>query len=135
MERIPQSDLRAHAEMNAFYIVPAEREAVGLNLFSTHPPMEKRIAALSRLEAPAAGHARVALRAWASSTRCSGRRKVKGPAPDRLFAISTAYVDLDASRASRRAARPAIVFQPLATGDFRRSCEDMEEVLKGTSAV
>ena len=51
MERIPQTDLRAHAEMNAFYIVPAGVKQSVYNLFSTHPPMEKRIEALSRLEA------------------------------------------------------------------------------------
>jgi heat shock protein HtpX len=51
MERVPQTDLRAHAEMNAFYIVPARVKASVFNLFSTHPPMEQRIAALSRLEA------------------------------------------------------------------------------------
>jgi heat shock protein HtpX len=49
-ERIPQSDLRAHAEMNAFYIVPVRVKESLFNLFSTHPPMEQRIAALSRLE-------------------------------------------------------------------------------------
>jgi heat shock protein HtpX len=49
-ERIPQSDLRAHAEMNAFYIVPVRVKDSLYNLFSTHPPMEKRIEALSRLE-------------------------------------------------------------------------------------
>jgi heat shock protein HtpX len=48
--RIPQSDLRAHAEMNAFYIVPVKVKDSLYNLFSTHPPMEKRIEALSRLE-------------------------------------------------------------------------------------
>jgi heat shock protein HtpX len=49
-ERIPQGDLRAHAEMNAFYIVPVHVKESLYNLFSTHPPMEQRIAALSRLE-------------------------------------------------------------------------------------
>jgi heat shock protein HtpX len=49
-ERIPQSDLRAHAEMNAFYIVPVRVKASIFNLFSTHPPLEQRIAALQRLE-------------------------------------------------------------------------------------
>jgi len=50
-DRIPQSDLRAHAEMNAFYIVPVKVKDSLYNLFSTHPPMEKRVEALSRLEA------------------------------------------------------------------------------------
>jgi heat shock protein HtpX len=50
MQRIPQTDLRAHAEMNAFYIFPASAKNSIYNLFSTHPPIEKRIAALERLE-------------------------------------------------------------------------------------
>jgi len=50
MERIPQTDLRAHAEMNAFYIVPVKVKESLYNIFSTHPPMDQRIAALSRLE-------------------------------------------------------------------------------------
>jgi heat shock protein HtpX len=49
-ERIPQGDLRAHAEMNAFYIVPVKVKESLYNAFSTHPPMEQRIEALSRLE-------------------------------------------------------------------------------------
>lgn len=50
MHRIPQGDLRAQSEMAAFYIFPP---GVGKGLgalFATHPPMEKRIEALSRLE-------------------------------------------------------------------------------------
>jgi heat shock protein HtpX len=55
MERIPQQDLRAHAELNAFYIFPAGAKRSLFNLFATHPPVEKRIAALSRLEAQLQG--------------------------------------------------------------------------------
>jgi heat shock protein HtpX len=56
MSRIPQQDLRtAHAEMNAFYIFPASAKQSIYGLFSTHPPIEKRIAALSRLEAQLQG--------------------------------------------------------------------------------
>jgi heat shock protein HtpX len=55
MERIPQTDLRAHAEMTAFYIFPASAKNSVFNLFSTHPPIEKRIAALQRLEAQLQG--------------------------------------------------------------------------------
>jgi heat shock protein HtpX len=55
MERIPQNDLRAHAEMNAFYIFPASAKQSLFNLFSTHPPLEKRLAALQRLEAQLQG--------------------------------------------------------------------------------
>ena len=55
MERIPQTDLRAHAEMNAFYIFPASAKNSVFNLFATHQPIEKRIAALQRLEAQLQG--------------------------------------------------------------------------------
>jgi heat shock protein HtpX len=55
MQRIPQQDLRAHSELNAFYIFPAGAKNSLFNLFSTHPPMEKRLAALQRLEAQLQG--------------------------------------------------------------------------------
>jgi heat shock protein HtpX len=57
MQRIPQRDLRAHPEMNAFYIFPASAKNSLFGLFATHPPMEKRIAALQRLEAQLQGRA------------------------------------------------------------------------------
>lgn len=64
----------------------------------------------------------------------TGKRKLAGPAPDRLFAISTAYVTLQTQLdiSSRDAA--AIVFQPLATADFDAIVKDMEEVVRGTAA-
>jgi heat shock protein HtpX len=57
MERIPQRDLRAQSELSAFYFFPpGAKSAIG-GLFATHPPMEKRIAALQRLEAQLQGTA------------------------------------------------------------------------------
>ena len=50
MERVPQQDLRA-AEMNAFFIIPVGVKSGIAGLFATHPPMEKRIAELEKLEA------------------------------------------------------------------------------------
>src|SRR3954465_1266111 len=61
-----------------------------------------------------------------------GKRKVKGPAPDRLFAITTAAVTLDAAHGITTAGSAAIVFQPLATGDFQQIAKEMEEVVRGT---
>jgi heat shock protein HtpX len=57
MERIPQRDLRASEELAAFYIFPPHAKQSLMGLFSTHPPLEKRIAALSRLEAQLQGAA------------------------------------------------------------------------------
>jgi hypothetical protein len=61
-----------------------------------------------------------------------GRRKVKGPAPDRLFALTTAYIGLEAQQGIKTRGAAAIVFQPLATGDFQSIVTEMEEVLQGT---
>jgi heat shock protein HtpX len=55
MDRIPQKDLRATSELAAFYIFPPKAKAAVGTLFSTHPPMEKRIAALQRLESQLQG--------------------------------------------------------------------------------
>jgi len=51
MHRIPQQDLRASSELAAFYIFPPGAGKGISGLFATHPPMEKRIAALQRIEA------------------------------------------------------------------------------------
>jgi heat shock protein HtpX len=50
MARIPQRDLRATQELAAFYIFPPGAGKSIAGLFATHPPMEKRIEALQRLE-------------------------------------------------------------------------------------
>ena len=57
MERIPTRDLRASQELQAFYIFPPNAGKSITGLFATHPPMEKRIAALQRLEAQLQGTA------------------------------------------------------------------------------
>ena len=50
MQRIPQQDLRTAEGLNAFYIIPAKTKQSISNIFSTHPPVEQRIARLQRLE-------------------------------------------------------------------------------------
>jgi heat shock protein HtpX len=57
MDRAPQRDLRAAGEMNAFFIVPTSVKSTVQTLFSTHPPMEKRIARLQQLESQLQGAA------------------------------------------------------------------------------
>lgn len=62
----------------------------------------------------------------------TGRHKVKGPAPDRLFAITTAYVTLEAEHQIKPAGDAAIVFQALKTAEFETAITDMEEVVRAT---
>ena len=58
MQRVPQQDLRAASgELAAFYIVPPRAKQTIASLFSTHPPLEARVAALQRLEAQLQGTA------------------------------------------------------------------------------
>jgi heat shock protein HtpX len=58
MQHVPKQDLRAaSSELAAFYIFPPKAKQSLAGLFSTHPPLEKRIAALQRLEAQLQGTA------------------------------------------------------------------------------
>jgi heat shock protein HtpX len=50
MQRVPTQDLRQAERLNAFFIVPTSVRGAVQTLFSTHPPMEKRIERLQRLE-------------------------------------------------------------------------------------
>ncbi len=64
-----------------------------------------------------------------------GRRKVAKPAAsDRLFAMSTAHVALEIEHGITGAGVAAIVFQPLATGDFLQIVKDMEEIVRSTGS-
>ena len=49
MFRIPQRDLREVEGMNAFFIIPTSVKTATSQLFLTHPPLEKRLAALSEI--------------------------------------------------------------------------------------
>jgi heat shock protein HtpX len=49
MFRIPQRDLREVEGMNAFFIIPTTMKSAAGELFLTHPPLEKRLAALGRI--------------------------------------------------------------------------------------
>ena len=50
MPRIPTEDLRKVEGANAFFIIPAVSKSSIFNLFSTHPSLEARLAALERIE-------------------------------------------------------------------------------------
>ena len=64
----------------------------------------------------------------------SGKRKLKQPAPDRLFAMSTAYVTLQTELELTSRGVAGIVFQALETADFSEILKDTEEVVRATAA-
>ena len=52
MGRIPTRDLRQAEPFNAFFFAPAIAQGTSLSsLFSTHPPLEQRLAQLDRISA------------------------------------------------------------------------------------
>jgi heat shock protein HtpX len=58
MDQIPQRDLRAaSSELAAFYIFPPKVKDSVATLFSTHPSLDQRLAALARLESQLQGTA------------------------------------------------------------------------------
>ncbi len=50
MNQVPDRDLRQVEGLNAFFIIPAISRNTFANLFSTHPPVEKRIQKLLDME-------------------------------------------------------------------------------------
>jgi hypothetical protein len=64
----------------------------------------------------------------------TGRHTVQGPAPDRLFAITTAYITLQSEHQIDPSGKAAIVFQALATSEFESTLRDMEEVVTATGS-
>lgn len=64
----------------------------------------------------------------------TGKRKLAKPAPDRLFAMTTAYVTMETALEITSRGSAAIVFQSLATADFTQIVRDMEEVVRATAS-
>ena len=62
----------------------------------------------------------------------TGRHTVKGPAPDKLFAIATAYITLQSEHQIEPTGAAAIVFQALATSDFESTLRETEQVVIAT---
>src|SRR5919198_2615520 len=63
-----------------------------------------------------------------------GRKKLAGPARERLFALTTAAVTLDTELGLRSAGAGAIVFKPLSAGDFVRAENDLQQLLDSVAA-
>jgi hypothetical protein len=62
-----------------------------------------------------------------------GRTKVKLPARDRLFAMSTAYITFETSLGLKHSDKAGIVFQPLATADFSQIVNDTDDLLRSAA--
>jgi hypothetical protein len=62
-----------------------------------------------------------------------GGKKLKTAAPDRLFAMTTAYVAMETELDMKTTGAAGIVFQPLATSDFEQILRDTQELLAGTA--
>jgi hypothetical protein len=58
-----------------------------------------------------------------------GRKKLKGPAQERLFALTTAQVTLDTELGLKPAGAGGIVFKPLSAGEFVRAENELQELL------
>jgi hypothetical protein len=63
-----------------------------------------------------------------------GRKKLKGPARDRLFALTTAAVTLNVECGLKPAGAGAVVFKPLSAGDFARVEGDVEQLVEKVAA-
>jgi len=62
-----------------------------------------------------------------------GRKKLKGPKEDRLFALTTACVTLQTELGLKPAGGAAITFKPLSSGDFARVDNDVEALIKAAA--
>ncbi len=62
-----------------------------------------------------------------------GRKRLKGARLDKLFALSSAHVTLEAELGLRSAGVAAIVFKPLSAGEFARAEQEIDELLSVTA--
>lgn len=63
-----------------------------------------------------------------------GKKKLAGPARERLFALTTAAVTMDTELGLKTAGAGAICFKALSAGDFVRAENDLQQVLDGVAA-
>jgi hypothetical protein len=61
------------------------------------------------------------------------RGKVKGAAPDRLFAMTTANITMETGLGLKSRQSAGVVFQPIGTADFKQIVAETEELLAGTT--
>jgi hypothetical protein len=59
----------------------------------------------------------------------SGRKKLKEPAADRLFAISTARITLETELELKPTGTAGVCFKPLSSGEFVRAENELQQLL------
>jgi PspA associated protein B len=62
-----------------------------------------------------------------------GRKQLKGPSTERLFALSTAQVTLETELGLKPAGVGAVCFKPLSSGDFDRVGAELRELLEAAA--
>ena len=124
--QIPQRDLREVQAMNAFFIIPTNwRSSFGAAL--PHAPAASRSVSRRWRRSPVDGQGRLE-RPLGLGDLLFGRKKLTGPNKERLFAISTARVTLQAG-AWPEADRRRGVLQAARRGEFVREENEMQELL------
>ena len=63
-----------------------------------------------------------------------GKKKLAGPARERLFALTTAAVTLDTELGLRTAGSAGVVFKPLSAGEFVRAENDLQQLLDAVAS-
>ncbi len=63
-----------------------------------------------------------------------GRKKLKGPAGERLFALTTAAITLDTECSLKPAGVGAVIFKPLSAGEFTAADQEIEQLLQAVAA-
>ena len=127
--RIPTKDLREAQPLNAFFFVPAlsgrEAETKIAELFSTHPPLEKRLAQLAKISA-AAVEAAVTV---GFLDTLLGRTKPVQPNLDVLFQLPSAAVTLEAATGFTPTGTGSVCFRPVEGRAFADVEKDVRELL------
>ena len=62
-----------------------------------------------------------------------GRKKLRGPNLDKLFALTTAQLTLETELNLKPAGVAAVVFKPLSAGEFARAEQEIDELLSVTA--
>jgi hypothetical protein len=62
-----------------------------------------------------------------------GRKKLRGPNLDKLFALTTAQLTLETELNLKPAGAAAVVFKPLSAGEFARAEQEIDELLSVTA--